>query len=193
MSNQPKVAGARPAGTYSIAAALRASLARLRHDRSSTVAVEFAMIGTVLFTFLFAIFFLGIAQFWQMTLDDSVRNATRQLQIKPGMSSTEFVANVCSEFGVAVPNCSTALQYAVQTPGAATPYFRNLTPVAIGANGFAGGGAQFPAPGALNNSAPVLVQVAYKFPMAVPFLPVSLITLNGTPYLLSAASAIEEP
>jgi Flp pilus assembly protein TadG len=100
----------------------------LTETRAAT-AVEFAMIGTVLFVFLFALLLMGVSQFWQMTLDDAVRNAARQVALgaeSPSSSGdhsgSDFVASVCGEFGASVVNCSTNLQYSVPLP--APTHFR---------------------------------------------------------------------
>src|SRR5208282_99321 len=82
----------------------RHSIARrlLRETRSDT-AVEFAIIGAAFFLFVFGIFVVSLDQFLQMTLDDAVRNAARQVQIGNVTTGSQFVTSVCNEFGLAAP------------------------------------------------------------------------------------------
>ncbi len=164
----------------------------LTETRAAT-AVEFAMIGTVLFVFLFALLLMGVSQFWQMTLDDAVRNAARQVALgaeSPSSSGdhsgSDFVASVCGEFGASVVNCSTNLQYSVQE--AAT--FSAITPATVSADGTLTGANTF-SNGVSNE--PILVQVAFKLPFNIAFIPASLLTLNGTNALISAEAVVGEP
>jgi Flp pilus assembly protein TadG len=164
----------------------------LTETRAAT-AVEFAMIGSVLFLFIFSILLMGLAQFWQMTLDDAVRNAARQVAIGSASTtsgdhtSSDFVASVCSEFGVSVTNCAANLQYSVQE----APTFTAITPASVTADGTLNGGSNTFFNTVSNE--PILVQVAFKLPFNIPLAPASLLTLNGTQALISTEAVVGEP
>jgi TadE-like protein len=169
---------------------------RLLHETRSDTAVEFAMIGSAFFLFIFAIFVISIDQFWQMTLDDAVRNATRQMQINsssnPVTTGDQFKAKVCDEFGVAAPNCNNTLQYSVQI----APYFGNMTNVTLQSTGSLSSGSQFPS--TITTSTPtmpqfLLVQVAYPLPFKILAVPGGVATENGTSSLYSAVATVMEP
>jgi Flp pilus assembly protein TadG len=179
----------------------------LRETRSDT-AVEFAMIGSAFFLFIFAIFVISIDQFWQMTLDDAVRNATRQVQIGSNSptgvtSGSQFRTAVCNEFGLAVPSCnSTNLQFSVQSG----PTFGGLTPATLSSNGTLTPSSLFSvtpttSPAAATESsaavlgAPqfLLVQVAYVLPFKILLAAGGVATENGTPALVSAVATVMEP
>ncbi len=166
----------------------------LRETRSVT-AVEFGLIGPVLFFFVFAILITGVVQFWQLTLDDSVRNAAREIAIGAGSptsgihGSSDFVNAVCGEFGQATPNCKSKLQYAVQ--GAA--YFTGsggITPATINATGQLSLTATF---SGVTVAEPFLVQAAFPIPISIPLLPLGMVTLNGTNSIISATAMVAEP
>jgi Flp pilus assembly protein TadG len=166
----------------------------LRETRSVT-AVEFGIIAPVLFLFVFLILLTGIVQFWQLTLDDSVRNAARQIGIGAGSSSSgihsasDFVTSVCGEFGQAAPNCSANLQFAVQ--GAANfTGSGGITPATINTAGQLSLNATF---SGITIGQPFLVQAVYPVPISIPLVPVGLVTLNGKPSIISAAAMVAEP
>lgn len=168
---------------------------KLLAETRSVTAIEFAMIGPVLFFFLFCILLLGVVQFWQLTLDDAVRNAARQVALGTGSTTTgdhngsDFVGTVCNEFGAAAPSCSTNLQYAVQ----GAPTFSGtggITPATLSAAGVLSPGATF---STLTTSEPVLIQAAYKIPISIPLVPLSLVTLNGTSAIVAAVATVTEP
>jgi Flp pilus assembly protein TadG len=186
---------------------------RFLHETRSDTAVEFAMIGSAFFLFIFGIFVISIDQFWQMTLDDAVRNATRQVQIGAitATSTTSFVTAVCNEFGVAAPRCTTTLQYSVQG-GESFFGTSGITPAVLGSNGTLSGSAVVTgsaAPGfpgvALTTPMTVtptvqeaipqflLVQVAYPLPFKILALPGGVATENGTSSLYSVVAAAMEP
>jgi Flp pilus assembly protein TadG len=180
----------------------------LARDRTGDTAVEFAMIGTAFFLFVFALFVIGVDQYWQMTLDDAVRNAARQVQEGniSATSSTSFITEVCSEFGAAAPRCSTTLQYSII--GATT--FGAMSPATLNANGTLTGGQTvtgsaspsyggvtltqqpFPAVGSSSAIAGqeefLLIQVAYPLPFKLLLLPGGTATENGTSSLYSVVA-----
>jgi Flp pilus assembly protein TadG len=167
----------------------------LLREKRSISAVEFALIGPVLFFFLFSILLLGIAQFWQLTLDDAVRNTARAVQIGAGTTSTDvqsgagFVAAVCNEFGQAAPNCASTLQYSVQG-GPSFTGSSGITPATLNAAGQLSQTSIF---SGITVSEPVLIQVVYPLPITLPLVPMGLVTLNGTPSIVAANALVAEP
>jgi Flp pilus assembly protein TadG len=173
----------------------QAAICKLLRERRSVTAVEFALIGPVLFFFLLSIMLLGVAQFWQITLDDAVRNAARQVAIGAANTSAGvqsgpgFVTAVCNEFGQAAPNCGSTLQYSIQ----GAPSFTGsggITPATLSAAGQLSPSSTF---SGVTISEPVLVQAVYPLPISIPLVPMSLVTLNGTPVIVSAAALVAEP
>jgi Flp pilus assembly protein TadG len=170
-------------------------------ERRSDTAVEFALIGSVLFLFVFGIFAVAVDQFWQMTLDDSVRNASRKVQFLGITSGPDFVTAVCNEFGVAAPLCGTTLQYSVQ---GATSY-AGIVPQSLSAAGVLSGSGTFTGvtlttPPSFTSSPVVagseqflLVQVAYLLPFKILLAAKGTMTQNGTPTLYSAVAAVMQP
>jgi Flp pilus assembly protein TadG len=170
-------------------------LQRFFQETRSITAVEFAFIGPVLFVFVFAILLTGVVQFWQLTLDDAVRDAAREVAIGAGGSSsgvdsgTGFVNAVCGEFGQAAPGCSSHLQYVVQ----GAPNFTGsggITPATISSAGQLSATPTFTG---ITASEPFLVQVVYPVPISIPLVPLGLLTLNGTPSIISATAMVGEP
>ncbi len=168
---------------------------RFLQETRSVTAVEFALIGPVLFLFVFAILLTGVVQFWQLVLDDAVRNAGRGVAIGAASSSsgvhsgTDFKTAVCGEFGQAAPGCSSGLQYAVQ----GAPYFTGsggVTPATISSAGQLSLPAAF---AGVTVAEPFLVQVVYPIPISVPLLPAGMLTLNGTPSIISSVALVAEP
>lgn len=168
---------------------------RLARETRSDTAVEFALIGTAFFLLVFGIFVVSIDQFLQLTLDEAVRNAARQIQIGSATTGASFIADVCSEFGPASPNCSTGLQYDVQLG----TYFGGMTPATLASDGTLNPAANYPATligsSCTTTSAPefLLVQVAYKLPFKILAVPGGVATENGTPALLSTVAVDMEP
>ncbi|MDE1906354.1 MAG: pilus assembly protein [Rhodospirillales bacterium] len=166
---------------------------RLARQRRAATALEFAIIGSVFFILVFGILIVSVNLFWQLTLDDAVRNATRQVQIGKVTTGADFVTSVCSEFGVAAPNCTGSLQYSVQ----GGPYFGTggIVPTSFGSNGNLAAPAQFTGVTLSSSAGAVflLVQVAYPLPFTVLLLPPSLATENGTSSLYSVASLVMVP
>ena len=163
-----------------------------RGDRRGASAVEFALVCPVFLLLLFGIIGYGVTGLIQLTLDDAVRDAARQLQMDTpaATSASGFVAAVCGEFGVVASDCSKALTYNVQAATQAKG-FASLAPAKLSASGalannFFGGGTAFAA------NTDVLVQVAYPMPFSIPFLG-TLATMTGTNSLLATASVRVEP
>jgi len=186
------------------------ALGKLRRNKRADTALEFALIGSAFFLFIFIIFVVAIDQFWQMALDDAVRNVARQVAIGKvtATSTPSFVTVVCNEFGIAAPNCSTTLQYSVQ--GGTS--FSAITPATLTASGTLTGsavvtGSATPTfPGVTPTTPPtvlpavthatpqfLLVQVAYPLPFKIPLLPGGVATENGTPSLASTVAMGMEP
>lgn len=169
-------------------------MVRLGRERRSETAVEFALIGTAFFLFIFGMFVVALDQFMQMTLDDSVRDAARQVANNQAKTGTAFVSDVCNEFGALAPGCTAKLQYDLQQ-GA---YFGAITPATLGSAGLSTT-AGFPATliGSACSTAPLpefmLAQVAYPVPFRIPLLPTGTATQNGTPYVYSVVAAEIEP
>ena len=173
----------------------------LRETRADT-AFEFAMIGAALFLFIFGIFAVSLDMYWQMTLDDAVRNATRQVQDGTITSGTAFATAVCNEFGLAAPNCTGILKYSVQS----STSFAGITPATLSSSGTLSPSATFTvtpstaAKAANGTTAAVtgvpqflLVQVAYLVPIQIFAVPAGVATENGTPALLSSVATVMEP
>ncbi len=178
---------------------------RLWRDRRADTAVEFAIIGAAFFLFIFGIFVVAIDQFWQMTLDDAVRAAAREVAIGKIKTGPDFVSYVCGEFGVAAPYCDSNLQYSVQS----NPYFaaagdpNSIVPAALGPDGNLTPNGTFsvtlsvpPQPATATQAAVtgseqmLLVQVAYPLPFKLMILPGGVATENGTPSLYSAVATV---
>jgi len=166
--------------------------AQLRRNRRAVVTLEFAMVGPVFMLFLFAALGVGLVGFYQLVLDDAVREAGRQIQIDgPAASSKSgFVAAVCRTFGSLASDCTTNLTYNVQA-STLSDGFAKLSPVKLGSTGkfsnafFTPGAAYAP-------NVNVLVQVAYPLPFTLPYIG-NLITFTGTNSVLSTTTVRAEP
>jgi len=172
---------------------LSITVRRFCRERKAVTAVEFAMIGSAFFLFIFMIFVFSTDMFWQMVLDDAVRNATRQVQIGKITNGNDFLTAVCNEFGSAAPNCSGLLQYSVQ--GGAYFGTGGITATSFSSTGNLALTQQFSGTTATSAGTPVflLVQVAYPLPFKVLAVPSGVATENGTPSLYSAVSTVMEP
>lgn len=166
---------------------------RFLHATHADTAVEFALIGSAFFLFVFGIFVISLDQFLQMTLDDAVRNATRQVQISKITTGGGFLTTVCNEFGVAAPNCSNSLQYSVQ--GGAYFGTGGIVAATFSSSGNLSSTATFTGATATASGAPsfLLVQVAYPLPFKILAVPGGVATENGTPSLYSVVSTVMEP
>jgi TadE-like protein len=171
----------------------KALFGRFARDCKAVTALEFGLIGSAFFLIIFAIFVVSVDLFWQLTLDDAVRNAARQVEIGKITTGSGFSGAVCAEFGVAAVDCSNRLQYAVQ--GGA--YFGNggITPVAFSSAGNLASQSKFSGVNLSSSAGAVflLVQVAYPPPFEVLLLPAGLATENGTPSLYSVVSGVMVP
>jgi Flp pilus assembly protein TadG len=165
----------------------RCAKRQLYRDERGSTAVEFAIIGSVLMLLLVGFLLMGIFQFWQMTLDDAVRDAARQIQKGTITTGPQFVAAVCSEFGSVAP-CNTAnLQFEVQAnTGIMT--FGSISPATVSSVGALTPNGNFPTMPFSATGTPVLVQVAYVVPVVVPLVPVVLETGNATDSLISSVA-----
>ncbi len=169
----------------------RARPAHLLRDDGGAAALEFAMVAPPLLLFLFAVLGAGLAAFYQMTFDDAVRAAVRQMQIAgpAGASGAGFASAVCQEFGYLAPGCAASVTYNVQAAPAQTG-FTSIAPALLPASGrfgdvfFAGTG--------FATGVDILVQAAAPLPFTLPFV-ADLITGNGTGSVLSVVAVRAEP
>ncbi len=198
-------AAPRPCGS-----AFGRQISRLARERRSVMAVEFALLASAFFFFVLGMFMVGVVQYWQMTLDDAVRVATRSVAIGQVTTNTGFATAVCNEFGLTTPNCNSTLQFDVQSasyfsPSAGSNY---VTPATLSSNGLstnqngtsaslnltlstpamAGANGAAATPG---NTEVLLVQVAYPLPFSIPWLG-GAFTENGTSSLYSAVATVME-
>ena len=154
-------------------------------DREGTTAVEFAILVPSFLLLVMSVFAASLDALYQLLLDDSAIYAARQIQIggPAATSTTNFVQTVCTELGLAAPNCATVLSYNVQTN---TPpaLFARLVPLTMPSSGVL--------PDALPSSYPagnnVLVQIAYPLPFKFPFIG-SAFTLTNTNSILATTTA----
>jgi len=86
----------------------RTCLARLLAARRGATGLEFALSGPLFLILMFAILEVGLDSFTQAQLDDSVRDAARQLQIGNATTAAQVVTTVCLKLGLVVPNCSSS-------------------------------------------------------------------------------------
>ncbi len=171
----------------------RVALPRLAlRDRRGASAVEFALVCPVFLLLLFGIIGYGVTGLIQLALDDSVRDAARQLQMDTpaSASASGFVAAVCGEFGAVASDCGKTLTYNVQGATQAAG-FASLAPATLSASG-ALADAFFSTATPFAANLDVLVQVAYPLPFRIPFLG-TLATMTGTNSLLATATVRVEP
>lgn len=160
----------------------------LRADRRAVTAVEFAMIGPMVLLFFIGFLLMGVYQFWQLALDDAVRDAARQVETGHVTTGTEFVNAVCAEFGDVAPCSSSNLSYEVQSAST----FGGITPATVSSSTgqLSTSGTSFPtlAP-PTNGGQPLLFQVTYTPPLPLPpLLPYVMMTGNPSPSLVSAVA-----
>jgi len=190
-------------------------VSRFARETSSAAAVEFALVGVAFFFFVLGIFMLSMTQYWQMTLDDSVREAARGVALGAYTTNTQFANAVCNEFGITAPGCA-SIQFEVQTGSYFTTGAGNaITPAVLNSNGTlsAGSGTLSSSAGS-NYTLPVtlstltaaavgstaatpgnlqvlFVQVVYPLPFTIPWLG-GAFTENGTPSLISTIATVME-
>ncbi|MGE4483272.1 TadE/TadG family type IV pilus assembly protein [Acidocella sp.] len=174
---------------------------KLFRQRKAATAVEFALIGSYTILFSMGFMMMGICQFWQMTLNDAVRNATRQLLLGNITSESQFITSVCSEFGHVAPCGSNSLQVEIQANTTGLT-FAGITAASVNSSGQLSPNGGFPAMPFSTGPVPVLVQVAYHLPPwldFLPYLPFSgktipaltvLLTGNPTSALISAEAVL---
>ncbi|WP_297368502.1 TadE/TadG family type IV pilus assembly protein [Acidocella sp.] len=174
---------------------LRVHLQLLYRERRAATALEFAMIGGVFFAFVFGILMVSLDLFWQLTLDDAVRNAVREVQIGKITTGDEFSTAVCAEFGAAVPNCKANLQYAVQGGQFFGAGANSVAPVTFDSNGNLGSPALFSGVTASTSAGEtvLLAQVAFPVPITLMSLPNGAVTENGTASLYSVVTTVMAP
>ena len=96
-----------------------AQLARAwgQDDRGAT-AIEFAMVGTPFFMFIFGIFGLGMYFFTTFSLENAVEQASRLIRVglvqQSGMTAEEFKQEVCNKLPAFV-DCDGKLRINVQS------------------------------------------------------------------------------
>ena len=165
---------------------------RLRWDRRAVVALEYAIVGPVYLLFLFCAFGVGLVGFYQLALDDAVRDAARQIQIDAPtrLNTTNFVSAVCQTFGYLASDCgATSLTYNVQA-SKPTEGFAVLTPATPSSGSFGTHFFDLGTPYAAGVN--VLVQVSYPLPFTLPYIG-ALITGTGTNSVMSTATVRVEP
>ena len=165
---------------------------QLHRDQRAVTALEFAIVGPVFLLFLFAIFGVGLAGFYQLALDDAVRETGRQVQIDgpAAASKSNFVNAVCQTFGYLASDCMTSLTYNVQasTPSAG---FAGLSRATLDASGkFSNAFFATATPYAAGTN--VLIQVSYPLPFSLPYIG-ALITATGTNSIVSTTTIRVEP
>ncbi len=174
----------------------------LARENKSATAVEFALIGSYTILFTMGFLMMGICQFWQMALDDSVRAATRQLLLGGNITSNaQFVNSVCNEFSLVAPCSGNSLQVEVQA-NTTTQTFAGITAATVNSQGQLSPKGDFPTISSSSGPLPVLIQVAYQLPPwldFLPYLPFSgqtipslnvLLTGNPTSALISAEAVV---
>jgi hypothetical protein len=162
----------------------------LQSDRRCVTAVEFALVGAPALLLFIIFLLMCVYQFWQIALDDAVRNVAIQIEFHNVTNSSQFLSTICSEFGAVAPCDAGNLQFAVQTSGT----FSDITPYTINSST----GAFVPA----NTSVfptfaqpavggqPVLIQVTYKPLISIPLVANVVLTGNPSPSLVSATSFV---
>ena len=152
--------------------------------------MELALVGPFFFFMIMFILTIALDLYAQVLLDDSVRNAVRQVQNGAITSGGAFKTAVCNEFGFISNSCQNSLQYDVQ--GAAT--FAAITPATLNADGTLSSAANFSGIAATGNGAPVFVlaQVAFLVPFKFINIANGIVTQNGTPSLYSTNAVAME-
>ena len=174
-------------GVSAVPMPLRPDRRSLPADRRGTTALEFGLVAPVFLLFLFALLGVGLDGFYQLNLDDAVRDVARQIQIGAPASQNggNFATAVCAELAIS-SGCTTSLSYNVQT-NAASGTFASLTPVAMPSSGQLAN--LFQSCAANQN---VLVQVAIPLPFMMPLIGAA-ITFTGTNSIMAVTTIRVEP
>ena len=160
-------------------------------DWRGATMLEFAIVGPTFVLFLFAVLGVGLDSFYQHLLDDAVRDATRQIKLAApaSASGSGFVSAVCAEFGILAASCQANLTYNVQA-GTTPSSFSSLSLQPLSSSG------TFPnaffAGNPFGPGVPVLVQVAYPLPFALPYIG-SVITWTSTNSIVATSAVLVEP
>ena len=164
---------------------------QLGRDRRAVVALEYAIVGPVFLLFLFAAFGVGIVGFYQLALDDAVRDAGRQVQINGPAASRNinFVSAVCQTFGYLASDCSEKLTYSVQA-STASAGFAGLSPAKL--DSYGNFSKAFFAATPYASGVNVLMQVSYPLPFTLPYIG-ALITATGANAVVSTTVIRVEP
>jgi len=160
--------------------------AALGADRRATTTLELAMVGPAFFFMIMLILTISLDLFAQVLLDDSVRNAVREVQTGKVTNGGQFASAVCGEFGAVASTCMTALQYDVQ----GGTQFSSITPATLAASGTLSTAANFSGINPTATGAPVfiLAQVAFLVPFEFVGTANGVLAENGTPALYSATA-----
>lgn len=164
-----------------------------RQDDRGSTAIEFAMVGTPFFMFLFGIFGLGMYFFTTFSLENAVEQASRLIRVglvqQSGMTAEEFKQEVCSKLPAFV-DCDGKMRINVQSysdfgsivPPACTDTDGNLVPP-HGTSYNTGGSSEV-----------VLVTVCYEWDLAgvLPFLKLGNMP-NGAALIQASATFRTEP
>ncbi|WP_026440391.1 TadE/TadG family type IV pilus assembly protein [Acidocella facilis] len=180
------------------------SLKSLARDRSAGPATEFALIGSVFFLILAAIFTLGLDMYWQMTLDTALQGAVRQVQIGKITSGAGFASAVCQPMAlISGGYCANNLQYSVQggtyfgstsDSGSILGQAGSLTTTGLSSKtNFAGVSSSSATATSPTASQFFFAQVALPVPFSFDAALSRVVTQNGTSYIYSAASTDSEP
>ncbi len=147
---------------------------RLAADRSSVVAVEFALIGTVFLLFVFMIMELVLQLATQSSLDDAAFLAARQIRIGnvTGSNYAGTLANTVCSHVILVPSCTSNLQIYVaakpsQGSSGGSPPGTGFGSVATAT---VSNGSMATTKAALTANYDVILQVAYRRPFIVPLV-----------------------
>nr|WP_321985773.1 TadE/TadG family type IV pilus assembly protein [uncultured Lichenicoccus sp.] len=138
----------------------RSLFRRLLGCRRGATALEFAIVGPVMLTLIFAIVEDGLMLFAQSVLDNATRDASRQIMIGNITTASGFQTQLCSDV-TSFFDC-TKLQFNVQSSAGGFPAVivtSSLASVLSTANFSSGSGGQY-----------VFVEVAYNRPYMFPWI-----------------------
>lgn len=144
------------------------SITCLRDERGSSL-VEFALSSTILFMLVFGVIAMALALYSYNVVSESAREATRYAIVR---------GSAC-HFATACP--ATAAQIQTYVKGLDFPGINpsNLT-AATTWSVYPAGGTCTPSASCNNPGNQVKVTVSYSFPVAIPFVPKSTISMSST-------------